>query len=163
MIKNLLLCTLLFFVFTSCKKKGCTDCNAINYSASANTNDNSCEFVNEEYIGWYVVSDSILGPPSMEWDTNSYEMNITRSICEPNNLLLSNYADLSNSFRGINFQVKCVVTDSSFSIPSQLVEKEKIRQSSGHFYNDSVFFDIEFENEFGEVFIGKTFGVKKYR
>lgn len=162
MTKNILFLFVVCVLLLSCKKKGCTDCNAVNYSASANTNDNSCEFLNEDFIGWYLVSDSILGPPSMTWEQRSYEIRVLRSDCAPNNLSISNYAKLNNRFQGFTFKVDCAITDSSITILSQNIDTKKVRTTNGIFSNDSIFFDLEFENEFGEVFLGKTFGVKKY-
>ena len=52
-------CTLLFAIcvlfFTSCKKekKGCTDKEAVNYDASAESNDGSCTYIRDKYIGEY--------------------------------------------------------------------------------------------------------------
>jgi hypothetical protein len=51
--------TLLFAIcvlfFTSCKKekKGCTDKEAVNYDAAAESSDGSCSYIRDKYIGEY--------------------------------------------------------------------------------------------------------------
>lgn len=157
----LLLLSLICALTVSCKKRGCTDCNAINFVPSANTNDNSCLYNNEEHLGWYQVVDSILEPPSMEWEKDTFNLRITRANCEPNHLTISNYGNLNNRFLGYTFQVECFVSDSSITVLAQNVDTKQVRSTSGVFRADSIFFDVEYSNEFGEVFLGKTFGVKK--
>lgn len=54
--------TLLFVIyvlfFTSCKdeKKGCIDKEAVNYDASAESNDGSCTYIRDKYVGEYAGS-----------------------------------------------------------------------------------------------------------
>lgn len=52
---NLLLFGLVLTVFASCGKerKGCTDANAINFDASAESNDGTCTFIRDKFIGNY--------------------------------------------------------------------------------------------------------------
>ena len=53
MKKTILFITLILLIsaVTSCKKEGCTDINAGNYSAKAKTNDGSCKY-SEKLIFW---------------------------------------------------------------------------------------------------------------
>jgi hypothetical protein len=46
---------LIMTTFNSCKKEGCTDINASNYSAKAKTNDGSCQY-SEKLIFWQDIN-----------------------------------------------------------------------------------------------------------
>ncbi|MFT5228282.1 MAG: hypothetical protein ACI9EV_001425 [Urechidicola sp.] len=155
----LLLSTIVLISIVSCKKDGCTDCNATNFSTEADKDDGTCEYINEDILGTYAVQDSITGPPTMEWYHSSYDLIILRSVCSPSNLIFSNYAN--NSFNGFVYGVDCQITNENITIVPQEVNGDNVRSSVGYFSNDSIYFDIEFENEFGEVFYGKCFGVKE--
>ena len=52
-IKFLVLACTIMIGMNSCEKEGCTDENAINYNEDANKNDNSCNFVADEFVGTY--------------------------------------------------------------------------------------------------------------
>jgi hypothetical protein len=95
----------------SCKKQGCTDCNATNYNTEAKKDDNSCLFVNEDLWGTYAVKDSITGPPTLEWYHSSYDLDISRSLCAPNNLTFSNYANNNYNFNGTTFSIDCQINN----------------------------------------------------
>lgn len=161
----IILFSILLVSIVSCKQKGCTDSNATNFDIEAEIDDNSCQFVTEnivtDYYGIYNVQDSITGPPTMEWYHNSYDIEISSSDGTQNNLIFSNYADQNNDFSGVIYSIECEVTNNIITIVEQEINGEIVRSSSGYFSNDSIFFDIEFENEFGEVFYGKCLGVKE--
>ena len=66
-----------------------------------------------------------------------------------------------NNFNGTTFSVDCQINNNSITIIEQNGNDVKVRSSSGYFSNDSIYFDIEYENEFGEPFYGSCFGKKK--
>lgn len=152
----LIFSTILSVSSFSCKKEGCTNCNATNFNEKADIDDNSCQFVNDDLIGTYAVKDSITGPPAMEWYHRSYDLEISKSQCSPYNLTFSNYAKQNS-----NTAVVCQVHNNSIAINKQNVNGISVRRSSGYFKNDSIYFQILFENDYGEVFYGKCFGKKK--
>lgn len=158
---KLILVAMLITSMLSCRREGCTDCNASNFNDKAKKDDNSCEFLNEELLGVYSVQDSITGPPTMEWYYDAYTIEVVRADCEPNHLKISNYANKNNAFSGVNFDVECQISNDAITIFQQAVNGDIVRSGSGYFSNDSIRFDIEYENEFGEVFFGSCFGTKE--
>lgn len=158
---QLIILTLIATLFLgACKKQGCTDCNATNYNTEATEDDNSCQFLNEAHLGTYAVEDSITGPPTMDWNYNAYDIVLVRSNCAPNKLIISNYANKNNDFSGTIFNVECQVDNNTITISPQNVQGKSIRSTSGYFSTDSINFEIEYENELGEVFYGRCYGIK---
>jgi|SRR5690606_13838871 len=164
-----LLKVLLIFISVcnfSCNKPGCIDCRALNYDSKANTNDNSCQYLNKDKIGIYKIQDSILSPITMKWSKNQYLIELKRENCSsdqlsnPQNVIISNYANLNHKFDNYSFDVTAQVTNETITIKPQSVLGYRINQSTGYFSNDSLYFDIEFENENGKVFYGSSFGKK---
>ena len=153
---------LLSVTIVSCTKKGCTDCNAINYSKEAEKDDSSCEYVNGELLGTYAVQDSIAAPPTLEWNHGSYDLEVYRSVCAPERLTISNYANKNINSNATDFTVDCQIDNNMITITEQEMNGCIVRGSTGYFSNDSIYFDIEYENEFGEVIYGKCFGHRKF-
>tara|TARA_B100001287_G_scaffold141563_1_gene119097 strand:+ start:31771 stop:32403 length:633 start_codon:yes stop_codon:yes gene_type:complete len=52
-MKNILFVIATCFFIFSCKKKGCTDENAVNYNINAKVDDGSCEFLDSVRIGQF--------------------------------------------------------------------------------------------------------------
>jgi hypothetical protein len=160
------LLTITLISIFSCQKKGCTDCNAINYNNNAKKNDNSCLYSNENKLGTYSVSDSILIAPAIEWIHRNYEIEIKRSSCAPNNLTISNYANKYDSFNGFLSNVDCQISNNSILITEQVIDRSDpwynllVEESPGYFSNDSIQFTIDFTSEGGITYYGKCFGTK---
>ncbi len=151
---------------SSCQKKGCTDCNAINYNNNAKKNDNSCLYSNEDKLGTYSVSDSILIASDTQWVHRNYEIEIKRSSCAPNNLKISNYANKYDWLIGVLSNVDSQISNNSILITDQVIEQNDswynliVKESTGYFSNDSVQFTIDFTSEGGITYYGKCFGTK---
>jgi|TARA_B100001964_G_scaffold199162_1_gene225291 hypothetical protein len=127
---QLLLFAGIFIWGTSCvTKDGCTDCNATNYDINADIDNNSCQYVNENHLGAYAVSDSIMGPPDLEWYYRNYNVDISRSDCAPNNLIITNYSNNNNTFSEILFSVECEAENDSITIYEQEVNGNTVRNS----------------------------------
>lgn len=45
-------------VFLGCKTQGCTESTAVNFDSSADEEDFSCRYWEDEYEGWYTVTDT---------------------------------------------------------------------------------------------------------
>ena len=183
-ITTLSILALSILICTSCKRKGCTnelatnyeskakkddgtcffsegcmDCNATNYDSSAVIDDSSCLYSNNDRLGFYTVHDSIFGPPILEWYHHTYEIEIYRSHCSPNELVINNYANKNNQFISTPYGITIDVDNNSISNTLQTVNDITVRTNTGYFVNDSIYLDIEYENEFGEVFYGKCYGI----
>jgi len=63
-------CMLALISFGSCKKEGCTSINATNYDMEANSDDGSCKFQAQDYVGTYNVTgtmyDQIFGDSTIQ-------------------------------------------------------------------------------------------------
>ncbi len=160
------LLTITLASISSCQKKGCTDCNAINYNNNAKKNDNSCLYSNEDKLGTYSVSDSILIASDTQWVHRNYEIEIKRSSCAPNNLKISNYANKYDWLIGVLSNVDSQISNNSILITDQVIEQNDswynliVKESTGYFSNDSVQFTIDFTSEGGITYYGKCFGTK---
>lgn len=158
----ILISTVSLLLFQSCDwRTGCTDCNAINFEPEAKKDNGRCEYQNLKNAGKYSVLDSITGPPDLEWEYRSYEIELALFECHPNQLILLNYANKMWVEYDLLKRVQLDLDDDQFTIPAQETVNLKIRQSEGFFRNDSIFFSFEYENEFGEVFYGGCAGLKQ--
>ena len=109
-MKNLRFLTLAVVVasvsfLSSCKKKGCTDKDGINYNADAKKDDGSCKYapVNEKFYGTYNM---LLGCG------DPHVMTITLEA--ESGIILNNFGD-----NGQGWGLKANVSGNNFSIPLQ--------------------------------------------
>jgi hypothetical protein len=150
-MRILILLALILLGLSGCDKKGCMDCNATNYDSEVEKEDDSCEFLNEERLGSYAISDSISEWNSTEWYyPRSYKIQIERSECNPDSLIIIGYGNYRPE---TPFPVKCNVVGDSLIIPMQNVEgpdfsyeadwgnKIYVRQNRAWFSGDSIFID----------------------
>lgn len=153
MVRIFIFSLLVVFASSCSSRKGCTDCNATNFSKHANSDNETCTYLNTNRIGVYLVHDSIMGPPTPEWENRIYQIEILRSTCAPENLLISNFSN--------QFTAEITVVDSVYQVLPNISGGPKIRQTAGAFSNDSIYGAFEYENDFGEVFYGNFVGVKQ--
>jgi hypothetical protein len=116
---------------------------------------------NKSILGVYAVQDSIIGPPDVQWELRSYDLEVSGPGLFSKTFYVFNYAKKNNDFSGEKFKVKCKINDDIITILEQEVNDVIVHNTTGHFSNDSIFFDFIFENKFGEVFFGHCFGAKK--
>lgn len=139
--------------FVSCTKtKGCTDCNALNYDSTAEIENGTCFYSEDNFQGVYSVHDSITGPPSLDWEHRSYDIEISQIQCEPTKLQIANFSN--------RFTVQISIDTLEFQVLESNSNGSTIRSSIGYFTNDSIYGSFEYENEFGEVFYGNFSGIK---
>ena len=148
---------LIIFSFSSCKKEGCTDCNATNYNASVD--DMSCEYENEDKVGIYIVSDSITDPFQTTF-FNTYKIEIKRSECNATEMVIYNYSDIKNS-QNESISVVCQISGDTIRVANQIIEGPdmdattdylKIFQSKGYFSKDSIYMDLSYTDRFDPYF-----------
>ena len=92
-------------LLTSCKKKGCTDPDSINYNADAKKDDGSCQYeaVNEKFYGTYNMLFGCGDPHVM-----------TITLEAESGIILNNFGDI-----GQGWGLKANVSGNNFSIPLQ--------------------------------------------
>ncbi len=121
----------------------------------------ACKKENHDVLGVYSVHHAVTGPPSMEWYHRSYDLEISKSGWFSKSFYMYNYANKNSSFNGTKFKVECTISDDAFTILEQEVDGVWVQRTSGHFSNDSLFFDIAYVNTFGEVFFGHCSGARR--
>ena len=153
-------------LFSSCKKEGCTDCNASNYSANAEVDDRSCVYDNEERAALYAVSDSITDPFQSTF-TNTYAIDLQYGECDPDGMIINNYGDIKNS-EGEPIAAAITLLGDSIFIANQIIEGPdenattdfiEIFESKVYFSNDSVYIDLSYTDRFDPYF-GRCWGEK---
>jgi len=107
-------------------------------------------------MGTYAMLDSITGPPTLEWEFSSYLLTVGPAECGEDNLSFTNY-----SGRGVAFNPEGEICNGVINVFRQELDDIIVRETSGYFTNDSLYLDIEFENAFGEVFFGTSYGIKQ--
>lgn len=112
-MKKTIIYTVLFAALsmsTACRKKGCTDENALNYDVEAQKDDGSCiEDPRSQYLGSYVVTDSSFGGGSFI-STKVYTLVVDKGTTSDNAIILNNW-------RGTGDNYPATLTGATFTIP----------------------------------------------
>ena len=154
--------------FSSCKEEGCTDLLAINYDLNSTKDNGSCKYLSENFIGVYSINDSITGGmiPD-EWSgQRNYTMEIVQNEDNPSQIIIRNWAKIytytDNPTKDYTQVYAQVDGDSLFVGFQEIINTDgyKAHNSSGKIIVDSIFYDFEYENFFGEVFWGTASGIK---
>jgi len=154
-------------IFTSCSEddlaiQGCTDITATNYIVSATVDDGTCSYLSDLFIGEYSIEDSIMGGMIADaWSAKrNYNIEISQDPDYPNQIIIKNWAKIYVSDLGSTedfTQVIAQVDGDSLFVSFQEVSDTDgyhAHTSNGKVTADSIFFNFEYENWFGEVFWG---------
>lgn len=144
------------FLMASCKKEGCTNPNSENYDSSAKSDDGSCIYPNEKFVGTYVVNENYASSACGS-GSSSYAITITGGSTY-NQVVISNFAD------GLN--VTGTVAGTSLTIPTQIGiysqstqttwDVSDLGSSTGSISSNTLTFnyvidDIAWDNDCGQV------------
>ena len=155
--------------FSSCKEQeGCTDLLALNYNLNAVKENGSCKYLSENFVGIYGIKDSITGGMLLgEWEAErNYTMEIVQDEDNPSQIIIRNWAQIHNytdNYSDDYTQVSAYVNGDSLFVEFQEIintNSYKAHNSCGKIIVDSIFYDFEYENFFGEVFWGTASGIK---
>lgn len=112
-------------ILSSCKKEGCTDAEAENYSSEATEDDGTCTYANEKFIGSYDVSESCSS------GSYTYSTTITESATGKEFIVINNFGDydvavvatvsgsnitFDDTVEGINFSGSGSISGSTLTI-----------------------------------------------
>lgn len=111
-MKKLLLFLLPSVLFTlpACKKEGCIDPEALNYDIEANSDDGSCTYQAQKFIGTYNVTGTKIDQFFDDTTLTSYQIIITHDW--GNNIFISNLG-------GTGYTFNASIRNSQLNIPLQ--------------------------------------------
>jgi hypothetical protein len=124
--------------------------------------------LSENFVGVYYINDSITGGmiPG-EWKAErNYTLEIVQNENSPSQIILKNWANIytyaDNPSENYT-QVTAEVDGDSLFVNSQEINNTEgyyAHNSFGMIIGDSIFYNFEYENFFGEVFWGIASGIK---
>ena len=91
-------------VLTSCRKEGCTDTIAENYTADAEDEDGSCTYYSDKFIGGYDVSESC------SVGTTVFSIVVNESDNGKEYIVISNFGDY-----GVNITAEVIGNNIKFN------------------------------------------------
>lgn len=146
------------FFILSCKQEGCTDPLALNYNPEADIDDCSCIYpiedttsdpdIRDPYIGDYIVRDSLFMMGDFS-EVKVYTLSIDYGTTISDTIFLRN-------FWGNGEDYFAILTDSSFSFPSQQVSGPYYAEGNGDFSNGTIIYETS-----GDVYINRGEGSKE--
>lgn len=156
----------IIFLLASCKKEGYTDLHALNYDNEATKDNGSCNYQSERFVGLYNLTDNFYGGmiPDKWISERTYTIEIKQDYKNNSQLVIINWANLRSNTADHNensIQVFAEVEENTFMIANQDIlntDDYMARASQGELIGDSIYFNFEYTNFFGEVFWGAVSG-----
>jgi hypothetical protein len=113
-------CMLALISMGSCKKEGCTYVDATNYDMKANSDDGSCKFQAQDYVGTYNVTGYMVDQTFGDTTNQNYQLIITHT--GETNISISNLGNTSTVFTA-------TIKNNQLTLPSQ--DKNVVETWSG--------------------------------
>jgi len=151
-------------LMSSCKKEGCIDVFANNYSSDAVKDDGSCSYQSDYFVGRYAIIDSITGGmiPGKWSAERNYTIEIVQNQDNLSEIIIKNWANISSNTDSPT-QLIAQVDGDNFFIRFQEITNTKgytSQTSSGIVFGDSIYYIFSYQNAYGEVFGGNSKGTK---
>ncbi|MBL4593741.1 MAG: hypothetical protein JKX68_08010 [Flavobacteriales bacterium] len=114
----------------------------------------------------FIVSDSIVDPFQTSF-YDSYNIEVSNNSSNPNQIMITNYANLKNT-QNIPLTIIAQVSGTSINIASQLilgpsseatVDYIQVDESSGYYSNDSIYFNLSYSDRY-DPYYGDCWGKK---
>ncbi len=124
---------------TSCKTEGCTDPTATNYDEKADTDDGTCTFERDAFLGTYnnCVDNCVAG--------DSFSMTVSAASENTSTISISNFAGFGSAY-----SIKATVSGSSLTLMSgSLGTGITLLSGSGSLNGNILTILYTYEDEFG--------------
>jgi hypothetical protein len=143
LIATLLVAVTLFA--SSCKKEGCTDLDALNFDIEANTDDGSCTYQSQNFVGTYNVTGYAVDQTFGDTTIQAYQFIITHA--GGTGISISNLGNTSLNFNA-------TIKNNQLNIPIQL--KNVVESYSGSGVISGTTINLQYNEIFDEIFYNEV-------
>ena len=133
------------FTLSSCKKEGCTDLDATNFELDANSDDGSCTYQAQSFVGTYNVTGIKVDQTFGDTTLQNYQLIITHS--GQTTISISNLGNTSNV-------IAATIKNSQLSIPLQ--DKNVVESWSGSGVLSGTTINLQYTESFHDYFFNEV-------
>ena len=133
------------FTLSSCKKEGCTDLDATNFELDANSDDGSCTYQAQSFVGTYNVTGIKVDQTFGDTTLQNYQLIITHSGLTT--ISISNLGNTSNV-------IAATIKNSQLSIPLQ--DKNVVESWSGSGVLSGTTINLQYTESFHDYFFNEV-------
>ena len=138
-------CILALISLGSCKKEGCTDLDATNFELDANSDDGSCTYQAQSFVGTYNVTGIKVDQTFGDTTLQNYQLIITHS--GQTTISISNLGNTSNV-------IAATIKNSQLSIPLQ--DKNVVESWSGSGVLSGTTINLQYTESFHDYFFNEV-------
>ena len=131
--------------FSSCKKEGCTDLDATNFELDANSDDGSCTYQAQSFVGTYNVTGIKVDQTFGDTTLQNYQLIITHS--GQTTISISNLGNTSNV-------IAATIKNNQLSIPTQV--KNVVETWSGSGVLSGTTINLQYTESFHDLFFNEV-------